>query len=207
MSNKQEDFWQGEFGNEYTNRNINIDQSTYDKFGMTRTAMNQTFLDFLDINNILEVGCNRGEQLNCLYQRNNIIDYYGIDINEHALSEARQQGFNVIKGSGFDIPFKDNYFDLVYTSGVLIHIAPENLLKIMSEIYRCSKKYVWAFEYWSVSYQEINYRNNNGYLWKGNFRKLYQQYFPDLKLIKEEFYEYKDGSGCIDTMFLLSKGE
>jgi pseudaminic acid biosynthesis-associated methylase len=207
MTTVQESFWSGEFGDQYTNRNINIDQSTYNKFGITRTAMNQDFLDCLDINTVLEVGCNRGEQLNCLYQSNKERDYYGIDINEYALHEARENNLNlnVIKGSALNIPFKDNYFDLVFTSGVLIHIHPDNLKHVMSEIYRCSKKYIWSFEYFSVDCKEINYRNNEGFLWKNNFSRLYQEYFPDLKLIKEEFYEYKDGSGNIDNMFLLTK--
>jgi pseudaminic acid biosynthesis-associated methylase len=208
MQTLQEEFWSGEFGNEYTDRNKNIDQLTFEKFGITRTSMNQQFLTNLNINNVLEVGCNRGEQLNLVWLANeNIQDFYGIDINEHALQEARKSNLNISfnKGSALDIPFKDNYFDLVYTSGVLIHIHPDNLLKAIYEIYRCSKKYVFGFEYFDKEHQAIPYRNNDGYLWKGDFRKLYQQYFPDLKLVKEEFYEYKDGSGYVDSMFLLEK--
>ena len=210
MTTAQEFFWQGEFGDQYTDRNLNIDQSTYNKFGITRSKMNQDFLDSLELTKVLEVGCNRGEQLNLLWLNDNgTKDFYGIDINEYALHEARENNLNlnVVKGSALDIPFKDNYFDMVYTSGVLIHIHPDNLKQVMTEIYRCSKKYIWGFEYWSLDCQEINYRNNEGFLWKNNFSRLYQEYFSDLKLVKEEFYEYKDGSGNIDNMFLLSKGE
>jgi len=209
MTTQQELFWSGEFGDQYTDRNSNIEQLTLKKFGISRTMMNQQFLSDLDIKNVLEVGCNRGEQLNLLWLGNdNIEDFYGIDINEHALWEARKRNPNLnhLKGSALDIPFKDNYFDLVYTSGVLIHIHPDNLKQVMSEIYRVSKKYIWGMEYWSLDCKEINYRGNEGFLWKNNFSHLYQEHFPNLKLIKEEFYEYQDGSGNVDTMFILRKG-
>jgi pseudaminic acid biosynthesis-associated methylase len=210
MTTSQEKFWSGEFGDQYTDRNTNIDQSTFEKFGITRTTMNQQFLSGLDIKNVLEVGCNRGEQLNLLWLNNdNIEDAYGIDINTYALKEARKGNIhlNFVKGSALDIPFKDNYFDMVYTSGVLIHIHPDNLKQVMSEIYRVSKKYIWSFEYFSPNCEEINYRGNKGFLWKNDFATLYIKNCPDLKFIKEAFYEYKDGSGCIDSMFLLQKGE
>jgi pseudaminic acid biosynthesis-associated methylase len=208
MTTEQEIFWSGKFGDQYTDRNINIDRSTYNKFGITRSTMNQDFLGDLNLTKILEVGCNRGEQLNLLWLNDNgTKDFYGIDINEYALHEARDNNLNlnVIKGSALDIPFKNNYFDIVFTSGVLIHIHPDNLKQVMSEIYRCSKKYVWSFEYFSPQCEEIIYRGNKSYLWKNDFRKLYQEYFPDLKLIKEKFYEYQDGSGNIDNMWLLEK--
>jgi pseudaminic acid biosynthesis-associated methylase len=208
MTTAQEEFWSGQFGDQYTDRNINIDQQTFEKFGITRTSMNQQFLSGLDITKVLEVGCNRGEQLNLLWLHDNgTKDLYGIDINEYALHEARENNLslNVIKGSALDIPFKDNYFDLVYTSGVLIHIHPDNLKQVMSEIYRTSKKYIWGMEYWNSKCEEINYRGNGGFLWKNSFRRLYQKYFPDLKLVQQEFYGYKDDIRNIDIMFLLEK--
>jgi pseudaminic acid biosynthesis-associated methylase len=203
--NQQEIFWSGQFGNEYTDRNTLINQSTLEKFGVSRAAMNKQFLDTLDIKTVLEVGCNRGEQLSVLEYHYPLLNLYGIDINEHALSEARQKDFNIIKGSALNIPFKSNYFDLVFTSGVLIHIAPDNLFKIMSEIYRCSKRYIWGMEYFSPNCQEIKYRNNDGFLWKNDFSKLYLDYFPNLELIHEHFYDYQDGSDNTDAMFLLEK--
>lgn len=47
-------------------------------------------------------------------------------------------GINIIRGTADDIPFRDGYFDLVFTSGVLIHINPQSIGKVLREIYRCS---------------------------------------------------------------------
>jgi len=54
---------------------------------------------------------------------------YGIELQWYAVEKAKEytKGINIIQGSGFDIPFKDGYFDLVITNGVLIHIAPKKI--------------------------------------------------------------------------------
>ena len=38
---------------------------------------------------------------------------------------------------------------VVFTSGLLIHIHPDNLGKAIDEICRVSKRFVWGFEYYS----------------------------------------------------------
>lgn len=113
-------------------------------------------------------------------------------------------GINIIKATADDIPFKDNYFDMVFTSGVLIHIAPDNIDMVLDEIYRCSKEFIWGFEYYADEYTEVNYRGNSDLLWKTNFVKLYMDRFPDLELIKEEKYKYLYNDN-VDSMFLLRK--
>ena len=74
----------------------------------------------------------------------------------------------------------------------------------MSEIYRVSKKYIWGFEYFADKSTEIPYRGNRNVLWKAPFSELYRQAFPDLKLVREKKYKYKDNDNE-DTMFLLRK--
>jgi len=81
--------------------------------------------------------------------------------------------------SADDIPFKDGYFDMVFTSGVLIHISPGNINRVLDEIYRCSREYIWGFEYYADDYTEVNYRGHESLLWKTNFPKLYLDRFPN----------------------------
>ena len=90
------------------------------------------------------------------------------------LARSRVSGFSIIQGDALDIPFKDGFFDVVLTSNVLIHIAPGNIRKALKEIGRCSKKYIWGFEYYAKEYTEINYRGHLGVLWKTDFPKLYR---------------------------------
>lgn len=211
METKQINFWKSDFGKEYTNRNSRSDED-WDKFyinmwGKTKIEMNRDFLAHLAKNvKILEVGCNTGMQLNGL-QRMGFENIYGIELQPYAVEEAKKytKNINVICGSGFDLPFKDNYFDVVCTNGVLIHISPNDLPKIMNEMYRCSKKYIWGFEYFSAETTEINYRGHSNYLWKADYADLFMKQFPDLKLVKKEMYPYIENPDNVDYMYLLEK--
>jgi pseudaminic acid biosynthesis-associated methylase len=210
MNTKQEEFWSGEFGKEYSDRNI-WDIEEYDKFyqsewGKTRTEMNSDFIGGLPKSSkILEVGCNVGMQLQLL-QKMGFENLYGIELQWYAVEKAKSisKGINIIQGTGFDIPFKDNYFDIVVTNGVLIHIAPENYKSIISEIGRCSKKYIWGFEYYSPELKELQYRGNQGFLWKNDFSKVYSTLLPNLKEIKRVYHKYTYDEN-VDMMYLLEK--
>ncbi len=205
----QEKFWSSNFGQEYIDRNTfspkQLDDFYTRNFGISRSRLNKNFLGNLGINNILEVGCNIGVQLNIL-QGQGFKNLYGIEIFPKAveLAKTNTKNINIIQGSAFDLPFKDNYFDLVFTSGVLIHINPKDIKKIMKEICRTSRKYIWGFEYFSPQTQAITYRGHKNRLWKGNFAKMYLDEFIDLKLIKEKKYKYLN-SDNVDSAFLLKK--
>ncbi|GAE87794.1 hypothetical protein [Acetivibrio straminisolvens] len=93
---------------------------------------------------------------------------------------------------------------MVFTSGVLIHISPDNINRVLDEIYRCTKEYIWGLEYYADEYTEINYRGNDNLLWKTNFSKLYLDRFPELELVKEEKFKYLNNDN-VDVMFLLRK--
>ena len=202
--------WMEDFGKKYTDRNaLTLDEMNemYRKmFGISREDLNNLFIAEMNRNiKILEVGSNIGNQL-LLLQKMGFKNLYGIEINNYAveLSKSRSKNINIIQGSAFDIPFKDKYFDLVFTSGLLIHISPSDIGKVMREIHRCSKKYIWGFEYYFDKYVEIVYRGKKDLLWKANFPQLYLDLFKDIRLIKEKRIEYLNDNN-IDVIFLLEK--
>jgi pseudaminic acid biosynthesis-associated methylase len=167
--------WSGAFGRDYTERNpqsFDEMEALYTRnYGLTRTELNRRFLDNLDRSmRILEVGSNVGNQLVCL-QRMGFECLYGIELQSYAveIAKSKSKNINLIKGEASDIPFKDGFFDMVFTSGVLIHIAPENLKGVLKEIHRCTKNYIFGFEYYSPETQEISYRGNSNLLWKSDF--------------------------------------
>ena len=207
---KQMEEWAGKFGEEYTDRNLmsldELDQLYTDKFGISRTELNKEFLDDLKINRILEVGCNVGNQL-LLLKKMGYPNLWGIELQDYAVEIARKRtsGINIVKSSAFEILYKDNYFDLVFTLGVLIHISPDDIDKALDEIYRCTKKYIWGTEYFSEEYTQVNYRGHSELLWKTNFAKLFLDRFPDLKLVREERYPYLEDKTLVDQIFLVKK--
>jgi len=206
----QEETWQGEFGNQYILRNPTSPEEAekaYLKYwGVLRSDLNKEFLGELDRSiNILEVGANIGIQL-ALLQKIGFKNLYGIEINREAVefSKSHLKGIDIIRASALDLPFKDKYFDLVFTSGVLIHISPVDVKKVMEEIHRCSNEYIWGFEPFAENYTEVVYRGNKDLHWKANFSKIYLDTFKDLKLVKEKEVKYLENEN-INTMFLLKK--
>jgi len=199
-------FWKGEFGDEYTLRNSGDFDKLYKKqFGITRTELNNEFLsDFNKDIFILEIGCNKGIQLNIL-EKMGFNNLWGIEINKKALQIAREnKSLNLVEGSALEIPFKEEFFNIVFTSGVLIHISPKDLPKVIDEMYRTTRKYIWCFEYFAEECQEIVYRGNKNRLWKNNFLKLFLERHPDLKIVKQKKLKYI-GNENVDMMFLLEK--
>lgn len=212
---KPEEYWEGNFGTEYTNRNnlsiTELNKLYIKKYGLSRSILNAEFLSKAAFNKdpselkFLEVGCNVGNQLNII----DSFDYknlWGIDISKHALKIARQRGnFNIVNGNVLDIPFKDNFFDMVFTSGLLIHIPPHKIHEALDEIYRCTSKYIWGFEYYHArDFKEVKYRDENNLMWKANYPQLFLDRFNNLELVHKKLLKYSDNED-IDVMYLLRK--
>ena len=205
--NEQSEFWKGEFGDEYTKR-CSGDLDTYyqNQYGVTKTELNKEFFnDIPKKSPILECGCNHGWQLKLL-KKEGFQNLWGFEINRSALMLAREdKELNVVEGSILDVPFKEGFFDLVFTNGVLIHVHPNDLPKAMDEMYRLSKKYILCLEYYSEKLEEIYYRGNRNKLWKNNFLKLFLERFPNLRLVKERKLKYLNEPDKTDNIFLMEK--
>jgi len=207
---KESKTWRGEFGSQYSERNLldatELDRMYQGKYGVTRTALNRQFLaDIPRSASILEVGCNLGNQL-ILLEQMGFKNLTGIEIHTEIVKEAQSRvpWARVMEGSALKIPFRDASFDLVFTSGLLIHIALQNLPMAMSEIYRCAKDWIWGLEYYALEMIEVLYRGHSGLLWKGDYARLYTESFPDLELVSERRLNYLENDNT-DSMFLLRR--
>lgn len=174
---KTTDFWKGGFGDSYILRN-DIDYRTRIDFFREVMAMTSA-------GSILEVGCNKGHNLQAIAAVSPWIELAGCDINktavelaQKALPEAFIEHIGANELGQFGIKF-----DLVMTVGVLIHVSPADLKAVMRAIIDASEKYVLAVEYAAEKEEEIEYRGHAGKLWRRPFGKLYED--MGLKLVKE----------------------
>jgi spore coat polysaccharide biosynthesis protein SpsF len=176
-----ERLWHGPFGQAYTERNAAA--------GAARGPFWADLLKSFPSSRVLEVGCNLGGNLGWIAQAIPPRDVYGLDVNESALDQLRRShpGVNAIWGRARELPFRDRFFDLTFTMGVLIHQPPDLLPVVMSEVVRCSRRYVLAGEYFSETPTEIEYRGETGALFKRDFGGLYLQLFPELRLLQKGF--------------------
>ena len=187
-SMKQLETWQGEFGKAYTDRNV-VDWHR-------RLPAFKKMLAGLELKRVLEVGCNRGHNLQALVEVfGDDTEIFGVEPNTYALNLARTASdkFSPVPGNVFDLPFKGGYFDLVFTACVLIHVPTERLIDAMREIARVARRYILAIEYYSEQDTAIEYRGHNDLLWKRNFLKHYQTNVPDLKLVGSGYWGEEDG--------------
>jgi len=169
--------WRSEFGRAYTDRNDHEKPARVDAWWRILAGIAPA--------RVLEIGCNVGWNLEYL-SRLGIGELYGIEPQADAVARARARNpsFAVLQGTAFDLPFRDRYFDLVFTSGVLIHIAPETIAAALDEIHRVAARWIVAIEYDGADEQEIAYRGHAGALWKRDHGALWRARYPELELVR-----------------------
>lgn len=177
MSDTQ-DFWAGEFGDAYLTRN-RVDWRA-------RIPFWDKIISYTGSRSVFEVGANAGWNLSAIKHSISCynISTYGCEVNELACRQSRIAGLDVENLDGVTcLDGYDKCFDLVYTVGVLIHIAPSELREVMQSIIDASCDYVLAVEYAADQEEEVLYRGHEGKLWKRPYGKIYQD--MGLTLVKE----------------------
>jgi pseudaminic acid biosynthesis-associated methylase len=187
---KQLELWRSHFGWEYASRNNN--QVTPEDQRRLAKDWGRILSHAVTPSpkNVLEIGCSIGRNL--LVLRNFISELHGIDPNPRAVSLASEMlsgsGVAVREGNAFELPFEDQSFDLVFTSGVLIHIAPDDLNRATDEIMRVAKHYIVCIEYFSHKPEQVPYQGMDGYLFKRDFGRFYLERYPGLKVRDYGFF-------------------
>ncbi|MCU1464481.1 MAG: pseudaminic acid biosynthesis-associated methylase [Actinomycetia bacterium] len=183
-----EELWSGEFGNEYVDRNLDA----YDRRGEFWLPL----LDELQPESVLEVGCNVGGNLQWITQRVDPAHVTGVDVNAKALRllDQRVPGIRGMYAPARELPLGDRSVDFVFTMGVLIHQPEETLEKVMSEMVRTSRKYVFCGEYFDTETVEVPYRGHERALFRRNYGNLFLDLFPhELSLVREGYLSPEDG--------------
>lgn len=182
-----ESLWSGSFGNAYVKRNAGA--------GGARDLFWSSLLERYPASSALEVGCNVGANLQWIVKRIDPTRVYGVDVNEAALERLRGRlpAVNALSSPARELPFRDRWFDLVFTCGVLIHQPESTLPLVMAEIVRVSRRYVLAVEYHADQTVEVPYRRQRGALFKRDYAMLYQELFPELELLEQGFLGREEG--------------
>ena len=185
---QQENFWAGEFGNEYVSRsqgeeiiNSNID---FFKKSLKKTE---------DIKTCIEFGSNIGLNIRALKKIYPDQEHHVIEINEKAVNHLKEfiPEDNIINDSIINFkPFKK--WDLVLIKGVLIHINPEMLSKIYLALVNSCNKYLLINEYYNPKPVSIEYRGHTERLYKRDFAGEILDSFPEMKLVDYGFLYERD---------------
>jgi pseudaminic acid biosynthesis-associated methylase len=157
MSNLE--LWKGKFGNEYHQRNIIVKPDIEARTKMWRYILNKTHF----CESILEIGAGQGINLIAI---NN-------DAARNSLQYLNLPLRSISDSSITELPFGNNSMELVFTSGVLIHVPREHLIKAFDEMYRVSSKYIVMIEYFSPTPRHISYHGKDNVLWTDDYGSLF----------------------------------
>jgi pseudaminic acid biosynthesis-associated methylase len=173
--------WQGQFGNDYTDRNLSTAE--------TLQARKRLWSEILALcapkipASIVEIGSNIGVNLRALADLTPAT-LYALEPNDRARAQLVKDSVvppeRAMEGTAAAIPLPDAACDLAFTSGVLIHIHPDDLLAATTEIVRVARRYVVCIEYFADRAEEVTYRGQPGLLFKRDFGAFYLDHFADL---------------------------
>lgn len=201
-----EELWAGEFGDDYVARN---DEYAARNAELQRGRMPfwQARVEALQPANVLEIGCNVGGNLRWIAELVGAEHVAGIDVNEGALQTAREHlpAADLRRAPARDLPFADASFDLVFTTGVLIHQPPSELPTVMDEIVRVSRRHVLCGEYQAPDIEEVPYRGQEGALYRADYGRMYQERHPELTLVDQGFLPKGDGPWDDLTWWVFEK--
>ena len=199
----QENFWAGEFGDEYIDRNTIEDITPARRF-----LFSQIISRTHGVNSAIEFGANIGSNLLALHTLLPKAELHALEINKRAVDVLESYDWlkSVTHGSFLDEEFL-NIADLSFTCGVLIHINPEHLETAYKALYNASRKYVMVFEYYNPAPVTIKYRGHDDKLFKRDFAGEMMDMYPDLELVDYGFVYHRDPNFPTDDMtwFLMEK--
>ena len=141
---------------------------------------------------ILDIGCGKGYLLYDFLKILPNAEVQGIDISKYAIENSKDEiKENLTVGNAINLPYEDNYFDLVISINTLHCLEAQNLFKSLKEIERVGKqhKYICVESYrneiekanllyWQVSCEAFN--TPSEWLWwfdlagfKGDYSFIY----------------------------------
>ena len=203
FSTEQEEFWAGQFGVEYIERNKS-NQLLASNLQFFSKALNHIGA----IKSCIEFGANVGMNLKALKLLFPGIDLHAVEINPQAALELERviERKNIYMGSIFSYDPKVSV-DLSMIKGVLIHINPEMLPVVYEKLYQSSSQFILIGEYYNPSPVAISYRGHSDRLFKRDFTGEMLELYPDLSLVDYGFAYHRDPVFPQDdiTWFLLKK--
>ena len=204
---EQEKFWAGEFGTEYSDRNVgaNILASNLALFA-------DIFKRVPKLSSVVEFGSNIGLNLKALDLLYPGQAQSAVEINEVAAKKINDalpntKVFNLSISDFEPGMLVDGPCDLALIKGVLIHINPEQLNMVYEKLYESSKRFILVCEYYNPKPDTVSYRGHADKLFRRDFAGELLDRYSDVNLVNYGFAYHRDPSFPQDdlTWYLLEK--
>lgn len=185
---EQEEFWAGDFGNEYIGRNQG-DKLLAANLEFFAKALRAT----RGVKSCIEFGANIGMNLRALKLLYPIQEQHAVEINANAARELAKiiPKENVHQNSILEFKTEQSW-DLAFVKGVLIHINPDELSNVYDKLVGCCNKYVLVAEYYNPTPASMPYRGFADRLFKRDFAGEIMDRHPQMVLIDYGFAYHRD---------------
>lgn len=197
----QENFWAGDFGDEYIDRN-----NGPQLFSSNLALFSRIFGNARKIQSLIELGANVGLNLKAISHLFPGVDLAAVEINEKAAQYLQSSLDAKVYHESILNFVPDRKYDVALVKTVMIHIDPEFLPKVYELLYRSSGRYICIVEYYNPTPVEVTYRGHSERLFKRDFAGEILDRYPDLRLVDYGFVYHRSSFPQDDvTWFLLEK--
>jgi len=112
------------------------------------TNVAKSLIDFYSLkkgSRVLDVGCGKGFLIYELQKIRPDLEIHGLDVSEYAINHSKTEiKDRLIQGCATNLPWSENYFDLVISINTLHCLPIFSLIKAFKEIERVSKEYKYV---------------------------------------------------------------
>ena len=163
-----------------------------------RELITSEIVSFDNVQSVLEIGCAAAPILRHLREKLPSAKLTGIDINKQAIRVANDyfQSINDEKVNLLAITtdqldyFQDKSFDIVFTQALLISITPPNINKVISEMFRLSRKAIIFNEYHLDGAEKGFFADGR---WVYDYYSIIKKQYPEAKISMKKS-DYKGGN-------------
>lgn len=188
LKTSQEKVWSDRHGFRYVIHHMGEDWKT------TRIPLWTMLLGLVpDAESVFEFGCNIGANLKAINYIKPELELGGMDINQHAINVLEKDKIGKVNCGSIITDKPKKKYDFVFSRGVLIHINPNEVAKVMKNMADSSKKYVMIFEHYSENVsQPKGYakrveggEQGEGYQFWQDFSGKFAELYPDWHVVQE----------------------
>jgi len=177
--NKQEELWSGPFGDLYQERNKFTQDEVNNRLVFWDNVFKNIYMRSGVIpTSVLEIGAGQGQNLAAIQklsmQVEKQVELFATEINQSARDILKE---NIPSVNILDKPLEE-VADLVFTYGVLIHTHPAHVKRLMQDIYKASKRFIVAVEYFAPETRAVPYHGEKDALWLDDYGSKYIDNFP-----------------------------
>ncbi len=169
----------------------------FEQYFLIKMKLKKRFLDLVLKHSktgkpILECGCGTGKF--SAYVASLGIKSYAMDIEDEMVKQSKELSkkispnnpVKVIKGDIRSIPYKDKFFSVTHSSGVLEHYEDDEIINIINEQIRVSDVCIFSVP---STYFEKKMLGNERFMTRKEWRKIIS--CSNAEIIKESGYHYK----------------